>query len=63
MDIVSRTGRQRVDPPLSLALPISYTHTHTMANRPVNVTLNRLTWCRNRDPYSNQLAGRLPFPE
>lgn len=56
---------------LSLSLSISHTYTHrerekephrdTMANRPVNETLNPLTWGRNRDPYSNQLVGRFCF--
>lgn len=56
---------------LSICLSLFPFHTHTerekephrdtMANRPVNETLNPLTWGRNRDPYSNQLVGRFCF--
>lgn len=65
LDIASLTRQGS----LSVSLSFHFTHTErekephrdTMANRPVNETLNPLTWGRNRDPYSNQLVGRFCF--
>ena len=69
LDFISLTGKDSTSLSLSLSLPLalpifhththSHTHTHTMASRPV-MKLNPLTWGRNRDPYSNQLAGLSP---